>query len=306
MRACLCLLFLFTSPSHCFAEGELFGRFEVLFWTLDSPNQSVTLNENTGAPVLHSSASDYSFESFPKLTAGLQSESGWGTELVYFGFQNWNGQSSVAGNNNLSLPGALPLATLDFFDADSMKLSTLGEMHNAEWNIFKGDVNDMRLLAGFRFFRLSEQLDIESTDNDSGTSNYLIDTSSDLYGLQFGLEKNVRRGQFGIRGWGKAGVFGGEIKQQTFVGDFNNTSILRDVSVRTTEVSFLAETGLTATFELNESTRIEGGYNVMWVENVARATDQLEFADFAASGSDLRQHGGALLHGANVSLVFVY
>lgn len=306
MKACVCLFLLLVTASNCSADSEYFGRIDVLFWTLDSPNAVVTINENTGDILLQASASDYTFESFPKLTAGVQWDNEVGTEFTYFGFQNWNGQSSVNGNNNLSLPGALPLATLDFFDADSMQLAMLGEMHNVEWNVFKGDVSDCRVMAGFRFFRLEEYLNIQSTDFDSGTSNYLVDASSDLYGLQVGVEKNVVLGDFGVQGWGKAGVLGGQITQQTFVGDFNNATVLRDFSTRTTEVSFLAETGLTATLQLNDTTRIEGGYNVMWVENVARATDQLEFSDLAMSGSDLRQHGSALLHGANVSIIFTY
>ena len=93
------------------------------------------------------------------------------------------------------------------------------------------------------------------------------------------------------------------MKQQTFVGDFNNVAVIRDFTEDKNNVSFLNEIGLTAGWQLNEISRIEAGYNMMWVQNVARATDQLEFTDLATSGSDLRLHGGAFLHGANISLI---
>ena len=46
------------------------------------------------------------------------------------------------------------------------------------------------------------------------------------------------------------------------------------------------------------------GYNVMWVEGVALAPNQLDFTDTPTSGTELRSTGGVFFHGANAGVVF--
>jgi hypothetical protein len=185
-----------------------------------------------------------------------------------------------------------------------MTLSTNAEMHNAELNVRVGDPSDFQLLGGFRYFRFDEYLNIQATDSDSGTSDYTVNASSDLFGFQLGGEKVFSYGRWIARGTGKAGVFGGDIKQSTFLGDFNNTAVIRDSRTGDQSISFLGEIGASIGFAMTENCSLEGGYGLLWAENVARAGEQLDFTDTATSGTDLSPHGGAFLHGATISLVY--
>ncbi len=300
-------LLMFATIHFCNAgDNKMFGRLDVLFWTLDNPNSPVTINENTLETQLQLDNSDYSVNSFPRISFGKEVGDDVFVEGVYFGTRGFNGTSTATGNNDLSLPGAVPLATLDFFNADSMTLTTSANIQNAELNLRYGDPEDFQFIGGFRYFGLSENLNIQSTDSDSGTSNYRIKSSSDLFGIQLGGEKVVSRGAWLARATGKAGVFGNQMQQSTFLGDFNDTVVLRNFKTNGSDVSFLGEIGASVGYLITENCSLEGGYGLLWIDNVARAGDQLDFTDAVGSGTDLRQHGGAFLHGATVSLVYRY
>jgi len=56
------------------------------------------------------------------------------------------------------------------------------------------------------------------------------------------------------------------------------------------------------TIPLTKFWSLRAGYNLMWIENVALAPDQLDFTFTPTSGTMLNDNGGVFLHGANVGL----
>jgi hypothetical protein len=44
------------------------------------------------------------------------------------------------------------------------------------------------------------------------------------------------------------------------------------------------------------------GYNLIWIEGVALAPDQLDFTNTTTSGSGIDTDGGVFLHGVNAGL----
>ena len=47
---------------------------------------------------------------------------------------------------------------------------------------------------------------------------------------------------------------------------------------------------------------LRAGYNLMWIEGVATAPDQLDFTDTAQSGTIVQTKGGEFFHGVNLGL----
>jgi hypothetical protein len=276
---------------------------EALFWDLSpGSNRLITINENTGEGLLRSDDADPDWTVLPRLTA-VWRRAGTDCEVVYWGLGDWDDSATVVGNNNLSLPGAVALGTLDFFDADRMTITTDAEMHNVEVNSWHALGCQADGLIGFRYLNLDETFNINSFDLGSGTSDYRIDTDNHLFLVQSGLRTSAN-----ICGWhygvsGKVGVGYGDSRQSTFLGDFNNTAILRNSLTTGDQFVFLTELGWRVTRPLSSNVFLSAGYDVLWVQNVARATEQLDFTDLATSGTALDNNGQAFLHGLNVRLV---
>ena len=66
--------------------------------------------------------------------------------------------------------------------------------------------------------------------------------------------------------------------------------------------SFVGDINVTIACHLTDVWAVRGGYNVLWIEGLALAPDQLDFSDTAASGTNLQTSGGLFLHSVNVGL----
>jgi hypothetical protein len=223
-------------------------------------------------------------------------------EAVYFGLNHWNTSGFVKGNNDLKIPDTLGLATDDFFGANRMLVSYSSRIHNAELNYYhRIGCSFLELLAGFRYFNLSENFNIQTVDSDAQRSDYNVRTNNNLYGGQIGGRWRCQIGVLGLDFVGKAGVFGNDASQRTFVGDFNNSFTFRDSHTGRCQAAFIGELGLNATVRLTQHIFVRAGYNILWLEGIARAADQLDFTDTPTSGTALHA-GSALVHGANVGM----
>ena len=67
--------------------------------------------------------------------------------------------------------------------------------------------------------------------------------------------------------------------------------------------SFLGELGLNASYQLSRHCSLSGGYEVMWIDNVALAADSV--ASIQRS-DDSFWHGGAFYHGALAGVTFTW
>ena len=115
----------------------------------------------------------------------------------------------------------------------------------------------------------------------------------------------MRRWQnrFGWEAAGKAGIFANDAQQKQTVTDFPNFPLRPTVSSSRDGVAFLGEINPSALYRLTNVWNLRAGYNVIWIEGLALAPDQLDF-NFATtpSGNQLHNDGGMFLHGVNVGL----
>ncbi|MDY0166922.1 MAG: BBP7 family outer membrane beta-barrel protein [Thermoguttaceae bacterium] len=239
----------------------------------------------------------------PRFAFDIGLDSHRSIETVYFGLHQWGSTRDVADENNLSIPSPLAVTTQDFFMADRMTLDYRSRIHNVEVNYWRRlGCTNFHLLAGFRYFNLDERFNINSEDDQTGTSDYRVNARNNLYGAQLGGRWEATRGQLGVDFFGKAGVFGNAAGQRTFMGDLDNTVVLRDFNTTGSRTAFIGELGINATWRFTECLAARAGYQLMWVEGVARAPDQLDFTNTLQSGSALVFDQGAFMHGAHVGL----
>lgn len=291
----------------CDPRPRLLVTAEALFLNLDSGTSDavpIVINQDTGATLITTRDLDFDTVAGPRLGIGYWFNDCGGIEASYFGLHHWTASAEALGDNNLRLPGDLPLATLDFFDADQMRVSYGSELHNVEVNYLRRTGYDnLSLLVGFRYLNLDESFNINAGDIDTGrSSDYNIQAWNHLWGAQLGSRWRKDFDRFGLDIVGKAGIFGNAAKQHTFVGDFDNTFVMRDSTAERSPTAFVGELGFSGTYRLTKALYARAGYNLLWVEGIARAPAQLDFTDTPESGLAVVSSKGAFLHGANVGL----
>jgi hypothetical protein len=288
----------------------IYGVKETMFWgrTVGSGRVAVirVTDEATaapGTPLLAMSDLAMNFQPGMRIVAGWRQDAQRAFEVSYFGIFNWHDSAIVQGNNNLALPGALGLASQDFFAADQMRLSYRSQLNNAEANVIGTD-GPFSLLGGFRYLSLYEKLNIRSTDFDCGTSDYHIRTTNNLFGGQLGASFRRSYGRFAWDATAKAGLLGNTASQWQFVTDFPPGTFLRDRRTATgAQLAFVSDFNVSIYYRLFSFLTLRAGYNLLWVDGVALAPGQLDFSNTAKSGSDLRSGDGFFAHGISAGVL---
>jgi hypothetical protein len=165
--------------------------------------------------------------------------------------------------------------------------------------------------VGFRYLNLRERLRIngerdQTTSNPNGstaveTGVYDIGTSNNLYGPQVGARLRRWGRKLGWEATGKAGIFASDTQQEQYVIDYPDFTERELISASDNGVAFVGELNLTAIYRLNDVWNLRAGYNLIWIEGVALAPDQLDFSDVIGAGNQL-SHNGVLLHGVSCGL----
>ena len=302
----------------CCRNCNVYGYAEALFWSRVNRNsdQPVVIltqdaNGNYPGPAVLTTGDLAGSDANPgmRVMLGWKRDCDSAIELTYFGLWDLNSSRTVTGADDLAIPGDLGLASLDFFAADRMVVTYRTQLNNFEVN-YLHDIGcnncpccNCQWLVGFRYLNLEDQFNIQSTDVNTGTSNYHISTQNNLFGAQIGARIVRHCNRFGWDATGKVGLFGNAAEESQYVTDFPPGFFLRPPrSDSAGQVSMVADINVSAVYQLNCNWSVRAGYNVMWIEGVATAPDQLDFTDTPTSGSTVASNGGLFLHGANVGV----
>ena len=164
----------------------------------------------------------------------------------------------------------------------------------------------MEWFVGFRYIDIEEELDISVQKTVSAAVEngaYDLHTTNNLFGAQVGARWRQTWGRFGWEATGKTGIFGNAGQETQSVIDFPNFALRPSVSTSGGEVAFVGEVNLSALYRLTDIWNLKAGYNVVWIDGLALAPDQLDF-NFATSpsGNQLRDGGAMFIQGVNVGL----
>ena len=223
-------------------------------------------------------------------------------EFAYFGANQWNQERTFFRPGDLSLPGQIGMLD-DFNHANGMLFSLRSQLHNVELT-YLHDFQEFTFLAGFRYLNWQEQLLIQSTDIDLTKSDYSIRLSNNLSGAQIGARLDRYYWGMDLEFTGKAGIFGNQATQAQEITD--GKVIVRNVAGTNGTVAFIGDMNLSAVCPLSRTWRLRGGYNVLFVNGIALATNQLDFTNHQFSGRHVREDSSVFLHGFNAGLEAVW
>jgi hypothetical protein len=286
----------------------MYGSVEALYFDRDNrTSRLVTVrvqgegNPLPGTPLLTTADLNFEWEPGIRAVVGRQLDSFSAVEIGYFGIFAMTASAAVVESNSLAIPGDLGLASLDYFAADAMRLDYSSELHSADAN-YVTSWGGVSWLAGFRYLSLDEQFNLNATDIDTGSSDYAIRTSNDLYGGQVGAQWLAGGDFLEWSATAKLGLFGNAASQSQSVADFPPAFFLRtEQSGSRGNVAFVGDFSLTALYALDDVWALRGGYNLLWIEGAALAPDQLDFTDTPDSGRGVTL-SGVFLHGINLGL----
>jgi hypothetical protein len=297
------------SPSCWYFQAE------ALFLHRDNQvsDQPVVLDDVSRATLLSTGDLNGDWGVGQRYLLGRQLNECSAVEVSYFGIVDWASGDSVSGDNNLDIPPVLNVPGTDYDNADIMRITSSSRLNNVEINYVRTVCGSpccgTSVLAGFRYVNFDDEFNLASDGGDGFFSNYNIKAKNNLYGAQLGLRTVRTYCRWGWDVTGKAGVFGNDAEQRQFVEDQPDFLIRpvagapgETVGSSDSSVAFVGDINASLVLRLTDTWSLRGGYNLMWIEGLALAGNQLDFTFLSDSGTGHSDSGGVFFHGASAGL----
>jgi hypothetical protein len=287
--------------AYGWAEGLILSRDN------RAEDDELVLDVDTDEELLEVGDLDFDATGGLRVGYGFRTHCGWGWEFGYLGVFDHSAKESVELDDGLMLPGDLGLQVNDFFEADEVDVKYSSDIHSFEANrVCCCCCSDgccgrsVEWLAGFRFLSLDEEFSINADDFDEGESEYEVETKNRLYGGQVGTRLRRCRNRWSFETTAKAGLFGNDMEQQQDpIDDFPGFRFRDGEESHESDLAFVGDLNFSAIYQLNCVWGLRAGYNLIWIEGVALAPDQLDFDNGPDAGEGLEDGAGVLLHGFN-------
>jgi hypothetical protein len=290
---------------YAWAEGLLVTRDN------GSADQPLVIDLNTDDELLTTDDLDFDWSGGVRAGYGERICGCLSWEIGYLGVFDQSASQVVELEDSLTLPDDFGLQVNNFFAADEVTVRYESDLHSAEVNLVCcccqcdgcGRCSSLEWLTGFRYISFDEEFSLRAFDSDEGTTTYAVRTRNDLYGAQLGARARQCVGRWSWETTGKAGIYGNDMGQlQSSIIDFPDVEYRPAQGSRGGDVAFVSDFNISGIYRLNQCWGLRAGYNLIWIEGVALAPDQIDFTNVTGSGTRLVDGGGLLLHGANVGL----
>jgi hypothetical protein len=295
-------------------RGDWYILTDALALQRDSGDESnfATLGTPTNS-VLGSSDLDFEHQGGLRTLVGRQFGERYAVEGTYFGLMTWDESESVRDPaatlfspfSNFGNPGALA----DFDNNDFASIRTESSLDNIEisirqWLYTPPSMMRASALYGVRYMTVNENFEYRT---ESAVADNAIDvrTENHLIGFQFGgsLEFYVEP-----RAWitfeAKGTMCNNAGEQQT-TGTIGAAAAPLNNFAEDNRTGFIGDISLTVMYAFTRHTVGRIGYQAMWVEGLALASENLEtnVPTLTLGPSDLVHDGSLIYHGPFVGLM---
>ena len=209
----------------------------------------------------------------PRMVVSLPATKTCDVEAIYFGTDAWNASS------DFDVPG------------DSGSLEFDSQLHSGEVNIRYNATPWLTLMHGARYIEFDEDLNY-SLPLAGFAANFHFDTDNILWGYQIGADVGLVNilDRIQIVGVVKGGIYG---NQADWARVSNVGGVISDFGNEFTTFASTLETEVTGTVRLSDHCALRGGYQMLWINGLALAMENL----VAPNSADL-----LLMHGAFAGL----
>jgi len=305
-----------SCESCCGSPCDVCGRrFAVnvgaVFMQRQSPESQLLLFSPT-TRTERINASGFQFDTAPGLDIGLIAydiEPLFDLELRATWLDDWSTQSTQTFTGSVvQIDASPPLGTSGPRDAIAVYNSEfLSTELNARYR-WAGQYSDLTIVLGLRAIQFDEQLQFTLSDPNAILPDELVQTQTTnrLVGLQLGAEHVFANGSnWCLTFKSRVGLYGNPGRQRSQLVSLANPPVTFRAGGGTGNVAYTAELGITGKYRLSNCLNIVAGYQVMVLDGLALATDQLAVTDFLDQ-SGYNNDGSVLMHGATVGVEFVF
>lgn len=292
-----------VAPGHgksCSCCGpQWIVRGGALFMQRGQPDSSVLIFD-TGDPAnaLNANAFDFQFETGWEASMIRDcGDRGW--EVRFLMVDGWDAASNLTAApaslfqiNNV-LPTFLPGTTL-------VAARYHSDLLGGEVNRRRRVSDRMTVLAGFRYLELDEHFHVDA-DTAVLPTTYDTVTGNQMYGGQLGVEATLFcRDRLTVDTIAKLGVYYNDAEQATA---FDTGAVVATAAGTSDGAAFAGEWGIASSFCLTDSLSLRASYNLMYLDSVVLASDQIPVTNLVF-GTGINAQGGAFYHGAMVGLEY--
>ena len=173
------------------------------------------------------------------------------------------------------------------------------DIHSAEFNLRRQWNHWLTLLGGFRWINVNEILNTDI----GGVATNRIDVDNQMYGLQLGLDTYLwSYGRFSLEGYGKAGIYSNDSDGRS--SSFGIVGAVPVVTASEDRAAFVGELALTGVYDISQRWSLRGGYQMLWLDGVALAPEQLDNMNIVTGVATLDVGQTAFYHGVNLAAEF--
>lgn len=233
----------------------------------------------TPEPVLSADQFGFNYEAGPDVTILRQ---GGVADIEFRWFQVHN---SIAESATLSDPlgfgfpfryllGAVDPNGVDF------TAKYISQVNSFEMNLGRPVADRIDLFGGFRFVDFNEVLSYSATPDDQAPIPLFVRSFNALYGFQLGSRVTLwdRGGPLRLVAAGKAGIYDNFASNRADDGGTSGDLDYVD-SASTQHTAFLGEASMNCKYQLTSHLEAHIGYQVMWLDGVALASEQTPLLD---------------------------
>jgi len=244
-----------------------------------------------GNPALRADTGRFNWDVGARAMVGIPLSAVGTLQLLYFGAYDQRNPATFAGAGTwVGSPGTA---------GDNFFSNYRSYFHNVEINYSRNLNQRLALLAGFRYLSWQENLN-NTVNTAAGTSIRDYFTNNNLYGGQLGAAWTACLGQrLSATITGKAGLYGNDssMSARANIANLGAAPTITNGSASQAQVAFIGDLGLVGTYRVSNHLALRGGYNLMWVEGIGLAPDQVNNSNFAANTFSDNTRGGVFLHG---------
>jgi hypothetical protein len=257
------------------------------------------VNPTTGEELFNSNGFNFPWAAGPRV--GIVAEDIFcccDVEASYFGIDEWSALKSIVAPADGAefLLSNDPGFTIPVLPKQVVNYNYISRLHSVEINLRHPIWERLSVLMGFRNLELHEEL------NATIDKALALDVNVDnhLYGGQIGLNVAfVNTCRYSIEGVVKAGVYGNHSDLAMHIPD-------HDFGDKTSHTAVQGEIGLMGIFQVTDHLSARLGYQAMWLDGIAIASDQVEKVNPRLFDYKPYMGGTLFYHGATAGFEYAF
>lgn len=275
----------------------------VIFLQRNRSDEHVLVIDGILAPVVDATDFDFEFETGWELAIERHLSPCCSLEARYFEVDDWSESVALPADSGYGFNVSTGNYGL-FGGTVSGGVQYTSDLSSFEANL-RRSLCCVDLVAGFRYLDLDEDIRLDAS-NASGFNRVFYDTDNELYGFQLGLDGTIEcTSALRLDGSIKFGVYHNEMELTN-----GNTSDLFTENLNRLEdegTSYVIELGSTASYAVSCQLNVQFGVQLLWVEDVAVATDQITVNPTPDAGlTTLNAHGSPFYSGFFIGAQYVH